>query len=172
MHKRTTYTILTVALGAAAATTMSACGEAAPAPTASEAPPPSQTLAQELENTPLDQALENRQHFAPLCDDAGFPLPGNVNAKQGPSKLQEFCSALATPPGSSSSGQRPPSATCDFENLNRDLSQNTILSDALAQIERFRCLCDEQGYPLVGNINAKGTTASAFCAALREKGLP
>ena len=172
MHKRTTYTILAVAFGAAATATVTACGEPAPAPTAAEAPKPAQTLAEELEDTPLGQALENRQHFAPLCDDAGFPLPGNVNGKQGPTKLQQFCGALATPPAPSSAGQRPPAATCDFEDLNRDLSQNFILPDALAQTERFRCLCDEQGYPLVGNINAKGTTASAFCAALRERGLP
>jgi hypothetical protein len=171
MHKRTTYSILAVAFGAAAAT-VTACGEPAPAPTAAEAPKPAQTLAEELEDTPLVQALENRQHFAPLCDDAGFPLPGNVNSKQGPTKLQQFCGALATPPAPSSAGQSPPGATCDFENLNRELSQNFILPDALAQSARFRCLCDEQGYPLVGNINAKGTTASAFCAALRERGLP
>ena len=173
MTMRKTYTILAVAF-----TTAACGGEAASEPSPqTETPRAEQSLAQELENTPLDQALANREHFKALCDEAGYPLPGNVNPKAGPTKLQEFCAAVAPPVSSAPSSPHPqplpaapPAAACDRDALNRELSQLTPLPDALAHAEHFRCLCDEQGYPLVGNINAKGTTASAFCAALREQG--
>jgi len=59
---------------------------------------------------------------------------------------------------------------CDRDALNKELS-GTLLEDAVTQHEHFRCLCDDKGYPLVGNINSKGATASSFCAAITEKGL-
>ena len=34
-------------------------------------PPTKQELARELSNTPLDEAVKNRDHFAPLCDGSG-----------------------------------------------------------------------------------------------------
>ena len=60
---------------------------------------------------------------------------------------------------------------CDAQALNAELS-GTLLDAAVANRAHFRCLCDDEGYPLVGNINGKAvTTASEFCGALREKDL-
>ena len=174
---RKTYTILAVAF------TTTACGvgsEATSEATAAAEAKPS--LAQELANTPLDEALRNRDHFSPLCDESGYPLPGNVNPKQAPSKLELFCKAIAAnapnppnPPPPSVSAPKPtpvpPTQVCDRDALNNELSNSLGLEAALTQAKRFRCLCDDQGYPLVGNINSKGTSASAFCAALKQRGL-
>lgn len=170
---RKTYTILAVAF------TATACGGVgAEATSASEA---NSSLAQELANTPLDEAIKNRDHFAPLCDESGYPLPGNVNNKQAPSKLEQFCNAIAPRPATPSASApptpttqpptTPPTQACDRDALNRELSTGFMLEEAVAQVKRFRCLCDDQGYPLVGNINSKGTTASAFCAAVKQRGL-
>lgn len=173
MTIRKTYTILAVAF------TATACGGVGSEATLP--PEPKQSLAQEFANTSLDEALQNRGHFSPLCDEAGYPLPGNVNPKQAPSKVEQFCNAIArgapSTPSASSQPTKPtqptpaPTQACDRDALNNDLSNNFFLQDALTQVNRFRCLCDDQGYPLVGNINSKGTTASAFCAALKQKGL-
>lgn len=52
--------------------------------------------------------------------------------------------------------------------LNEELS-STSLRSALSQLPRFRPICDEAGYPLVGNIVSKGgSTASQFCEQVRE----
>lgn len=128
-----------------------------------EAPTSLDTLNQELSVTTLPDALGRSAHFRALCDDRGFPLVGNINAKGATASA--FCAAIR---------ERAPlkrTLTCDSVELNRELSQDTMLDVAIEKRAHFRCLCDEQGYPLVGNINAKGTTASAFCGALREKNL-
>jgi hypothetical protein len=40
----------------------------------------------------------------------------------------------------------------------------------LAERQHFAPLCDEQGYPLVGNVLTKGgTTASEFCGQIRTQ---
>lgn len=41
---------------------------------------------------------------------------------------------------------------------------------ALKQVPRFRALCDDEGYPLVGNVVRKGDVyqPSQFCAAVRS----
>jgi hypothetical protein len=76
---------------------------------------------------------------------------------------EEPDSTDAKPPG----GQ----VECDMDALNEQLSF-TVLDDAIADHERFRCLCDDEGYPLVGNINGKViATASELCSALREQDL-
>lgn len=174
---RKTSTILAVAF------TTSACGGAASE--ASHDQPTQQQLAQELSNTPLEDALKNRQHFAPLCDKDGYPLPGNINSKESAAKVSQLCAALGpkspqtsdpAPPKPDPAPPKPdptptPAPTCDRNALNQELSSSYLLDDALAKHAYFRCLCDDKGYPLVGNINAKGTTASAFCRALKEKGL-
>lgn len=166
---RKTTTILAVAFAA------SACGGTAPQTTASEAAPPDhpsldQDLAQELRNTSLEAALGNREHFAPLCDKNGYPLPGNVNSKESAgiaAKVSQFCDAIRP----KAPQAKPAAPACDRDALDQELSHDTMLDEALARHEHFRCLCDDQGYPLVGNISSKGTTASAFCGALREKNL-
>lgn len=72
---------------------------------------------------------------------------------------------------SGSQVEQEPKPACDAEALNEELSL-TSLDFAVADHARFRCLCDDDGYPLVGNINGKViTTASEFCGALREKDL-
>ena len=53
--------------------------------------------------------------------------------------------------------------------LNSDLS-GTTLEQSLTSASYYRPLCDDRGYPLVGNINGKVvTTASEFCAAIRTR---
>lgn len=137
-----------------------------------ESPPGKQQLVDELARTSLEDALLRRDHFAPLCDGEGYPLPGNVNAKQGQgTAVPLFCGAMKDAGAESKpdAAPPPPPPACDRGALNADLA-NTLLDEAVKD-RRFRCLCDEKGYPLVGNINAKGATASQLCAALREKNL-
>jgi hypothetical protein len=162
---RKTYSILAVAF------TTSAC-----AGVASEAPARSQTnqeLVQELAHSPLPDALKRRDYFVSVCDDAPH-LGGTVD---------DFCAAIAPKPQVSEVQPKPtpeakpeaepeaPAAACDTRVLDDELAGKR-LEEAVAQADHFRCLCDDKGYPLVGNINGKAlTTPSAFCAALRAKGL-
>ncbi len=60
--------------------------------------------------------------------------------------------------------------------LQGELSALSV-QEAMAQSQKFRPLCDEKGYPLVGNMARKGgpdvagktATASEFCEALRAR---
>lgn len=52
-----------------------------------------QALAQELNNTTLDQAMATT-HFRPLCDESGFPLVGNVVAKVPQTNVSTFCAEV------------------------------------------------------------------------------
>ena len=50
----------------------------------------------------------------------------------------------------------------------------TPAAEALARMDYFRPICDEAGYPLVGNLANKGPAAgtlqpSAFCTEVRAK---
>lgn len=54
-------------------------------------------LNQELSATPYDQAMANRSHFAPLCDDRGYPLVGNIVSKTSGTTASTFCAALREP---------------------------------------------------------------------------
>ena len=75
--KRTTYSILAIALGAAACS-----------------PPPSLVeLNQELSRTMLDEALTSSEYFRPLCDVNGYPVVGNINGKVVTTATQ-FCDAV------------------------------------------------------------------------------
>lgn len=86
--------------------------------------------------------------------------------EEGASKTNE--EQKATDPAPAPSNSQP--AACNRDALNEELT--TLTTDgAVAKHEHFRCLCDDKGYPLVGNINSKGATASSFCAAITEKGL-
>ncbi len=60
------------------------------------------------------------------------------------------------------------SQASQLEQLNEELSNIFVLDEALAQREHFKPLCDESGYPLVGNLVTKGITANEFCGALRS----
>ena len=158
---RKTYSILAVAL------TASACGGTTEPSVHQES---RQELADELAKTSLQDALARRDHFLPLCDGDGYPLPGNINNKEAPgTTVTEFCNAIK-PPDPKPDASVDATPACDLNALNVELS-NVIVDDAIAQHAHFRCLCDDQGYPLVGNINAKGATASQFCSAMKEKGL-
>lgn len=101
---------------------------------------------------------------------------GPANSAGGDTSTSPSDQAPASPPGATkedeaASAPAPaPAVTCELDELNQELS-NMPLEDAVGQHERFRCLCDDQGYPLVGNINAKGTKASLFCPELKEQGL-
>lgn len=165
--KRKAIPVLAIALTASTVACSGAVADPIPSTTETPTQTPSslQTLNEELSTVTLPAALERRDHFRPLCDAKGYPLVGNINSKGG-ATVTEFCAAvreLEAPP--------KPAPTCDSKALNEELSCCTMLEDAITNRARFRCLCDEQGYPLVGNINSKGTTASQFCQTLREKNL-
>ena len=172
---RKTYSILAVAL------TVSACGGTAAAGAGGHQET-KQELAAELANTTLQDAVNRGDHFSPLCDADGYPLPGNINTKGAHAPTAaEFCNAIGKgeptkpvpttgPTPTPAPTPTPTPAVCDKNALNQELS-GAPLESALADHAKFRCLCDDKGYPLVGNINSKGTTASVFCKALKEKGL-
>lgn len=156
---RKAYSILAVAV-----TTTACSGAVQPTPTSQQ-----QQLAEELSFTSLADALANKEHFLPLCDANGYPLPGNINGKggqtpSGGTTVEQFCDAIRQAP-------RPmPKPECPND-LNQTLSYTT-LDDAIAQYMTFRPICDQDGYPLCGNLNGKViTTASTFCKALRDKNL-
>jgi hypothetical protein len=57
----------------------------------------------------------------------------------------------------------------DLDALNQELSRRSY-TQAMTERSHFAPLCDEHGYPLVGNILSKGgTTASLFCEATRTQ---
>ena len=136
-----------------------------------------QELADELSNTPLEEALKRRDHFAPLCESD--PVPA-VSQKGTGTTVAELCNAMnppgskydaGTPPTTKADAGPPPASGCDLNALNTELSY-IVLDEAVTQRAHFRCLCDDKGYPLVGNLNGKVvTTASEFCGTLKEKGL-
>lgn len=51
-------------------------------------------LRDELLETPQPQAMERMDHFRPLCDDAGYPLVGNVATKSVGMQPSQFCSEV------------------------------------------------------------------------------
>ena len=181
---RKTYKILAVAVVASASV---ACGGTAGSNGSHQAT--TQELNDELSRTSIADAVNRKDHFGPLCDGDGYPLPGNVNGKGGgPTKLEEFCSAIgkgqpkadtvqgppATPAPTTTPTPAPtttPPAACDKNALSQELQEGEPLQSALQNHAKYRCLCDDKGYPLVGNINAKGTKASVFCKALKDNGL-
>jgi len=189
---RKTYSILAVAVTAVTTAACGGTGETSASPQSNLPERPTQQqladLAEELAHTSLDDALKQRDHFSPLCDYDGYPLPGNINSKESPqtphTTVTEFCAAIGKPkpepttqPTPAPTGQPTPVPTgqpapaCDKEALDQELSNNYGLPEAIKDRAHFRCLCDDKGYPLVGNINSKGTTASEFCKALRDQGL-
>ena len=157
---RKAYSILAVAI------TTSACGAAVETSQQTR-----QQLAEELSNTSLADALARKDHFMPLCDANGYPLPGNINPKGGGTTVTEFCDAANKPAAKPDPTQPPPDMKpeCPVQ-LNEQLS-NMMLEYALEQYKTFRPVCDKDGYPLCGNLHFKGTTASEFCKALRDKNL-
>jgi hypothetical protein len=106
---------------------------------------------QSADGTPTGAAGESANESTNKEETAGASTPSPTEPK----------------PATPTSSNEP---ACDRDALNKELS-NTSSEDALTQHEHFRCLCDDKGYPLVGNINSKGATASTFCAAITEKGL-
>jgi hypothetical protein len=158
---RKTTKILAVAVAVTAAACGGTAGAVSPEPTRQE-------LADELARTPLPDAVGRSDHFRPLCDGQGYPLPGNINGKGTPTTVGEFCGAIGK--GEPTPTPTPTPTACDKDALNVALSDQPLES-AVADHGKYRCLCDDKGYPLVGNINGKGTKVSLFCKALAEKGL-
>jgi hypothetical protein len=76
--------------------------------------------------------------------------------------------AAATPP--SAPPERPMSKDPALLALADELSR-TEHERALAMLPHFRPLCDADGYPVVGNVNNKGTRTepSTFCADVRAR---
>jgi hypothetical protein len=77
-------------------------------------------------------------------------------------------SADVTPPEAAPAAPPRPQEDPALQALRRDL-ERAGRNAALTQIERFRPLCDGQGYPLVGNLVRKMPVygPAAFCAELR-----
>ena len=101
---------------------------------------------------------------------AGDPSNTTAAGSDKPASAPDESNPPATDPKPAETQDPKPAPSCDLNALNSELS-NLMLDEALQQHEHFRCLCDDQGYPLVGNINSKGTRASEFCPTLKEKGL-
>ncbi len=102
---------------------------------------------------------------------------GVAESTKAESSKQDLADEQVQPAKPSATPSATPSAmpsakpACDLESLNAELSM-TMRDETLKEHEHFRCLCDDKGYPLVGNINGKSlNTASEFCSALKEKGL-
>lgn len=96
-----------------------------------------------------------------LCDQEGFALPGNVALKGD--TYQPRPATRPAPPADSAVPERLLALRADLLRAGRDKAQ--------AEVARFRPLCDGDGYPLVGNIAAKGDKwyqPSQFCSDLRK----
>src|SRR5262249_24657152 len=92
------------------------------------------------------------------------PMKRKANAVLVIALAATGCSGAVDNPGPAPEPQ-------DLQTLNQELS-TTTLPDAVERSEHFRPLCDDEGYPLVGNLNGKVvTTASEFCQALRDDDL-
>jgi len=155
--KRRAYPILVIALAA------TGCGAAVDNPDPGPGARDLRTLNQELSTTSLQDALARREYFRPLCDAKGYPLVADIDSKEG-TTATAFCEAVRANPAA-------PVAACDLDKVNQEL-EYLSLDDAIQNRSHFRCLCDAEGYPLVGNLNGKVvTTASEFCQVLRDDGL-
>jgi hypothetical protein len=90
----------------------------------------------------------------PLCDGDGYPLVGNVAFKGDPYHPSPPADAAVPAP---------------LRALRVDLIR-TGRDTALKDVSRFRPLCDQDGYPLVGNLASKGDMyqPSQFCSDVRK----
>jgi len=79
-------------------------------------------------------------------------------------------SALSAEEASPPPPARPMSRDPALLSLANDLAQ-AGREKALAEVSRFRPLCDADGYPLVGNVTRKDARyqPSSFCATVREE---
>lgn len=96
-----------------------------------------------------------------LCDREGYPLAGNVALKGDTSPPKP--ATRPAPPADSAVPERLLSLRDDLARVGHDKAQ--------AEVARFRPLCDGDGYPLVGNVAAKGDRwyqPSQFCSDLRK----
>ena len=103
---------------------------------------------------------------SPACTKDVRPEPPIVSPAPVPSPVASAVAPIAsTTPGVGTRGDDPA-----LVKLREDLSK-TKQSDALADIARFRPLCDKDGYPLVGNLAQKsqGLEPSQLCAEVRKK---
>lgn len=76
-------------------------------------------------------------------------------------------------PSASAAAPDPPKGSIDREKLAALQDELGALSreDALKQIDHFRPLCDDKGYPLVGNLQRKAVDLppSELCSELRKQ---
>ena len=76
-------------------------------------------------------------------------------------------------PSASATTPDPPKGQIDREKLHALQDELGALSreDALKKIDHFRPLCDDKGYPLVGNLQRKSLDLppSELCAEIRKQ---
>lgn len=76
-------------------------------------------------------------------------------------------------PSASATAPAPPKGQIDREKLQPLQDELSALSreDALKKIDHFRPLCDDKGYPLVGNLQRKAVDLppSELCAEIRKQ---
>jgi len=80
---------------------------------------------------------------------------------------------LSAAPAAASPDHRMPPPDAQVPKALRDLRVELAeagRAKALGQLPKFRALCDQDGYPLVGNLAGKGDIyhPSQFCAELRK----
>jgi hypothetical protein len=100
--------------------------------------------------------------FGALCDREGYPLAGNVALKGDTARPAPSTRPAA--PADSAVPERLLVLRSDLFRAGRNR--------ALAEVARFRPLCDGDGYPLVGNLASKGDRVyqpSRFCSDLRDR---
>jgi hypothetical protein len=106
-------------------------------------------------------AVASPTAYRPLCDREGYPLAGNVALKGDTGQPRP--ATRPAPPADSAVPERLLALRADLLRAGRDKAQ--------AEIARFRPLCDSDGYPVVGNVAAKGDKwyqPSQFCSDLRK----
>jgi hypothetical protein len=106
-------------------------------------------------------AVASAAVYGALCDHDGYPLAGNVALKGDTGRPRP--SARPAPPADSAVPERLIALRDELTRAGRDKAQ--------AEVARFRPLCDGDGYPLVGNIAAKGDKwyqPSQFCSDVRK----
>jgi hypothetical protein len=127
---------------------------------------------------------------AAACQSAGQPTPRDSSSAVAASENSDQPASQGGPATdtsadesdvSSGSGKTTPAAapapapeaSPALHTLSAELEQ-VGRQGALANLKRFRPLCDERGFPLVGNMVRKGPPAeyrvSTFCSDVRKHG--
>ena len=153
-HKRNILTVLLLSAAPAAASPRE--HRAPPVDPAGSRHVPG--LRADLAHTGHPTEQGNDATFRALCDQDGYPLAGNIALKGDTYQPKEH----PAPPPDSEVAKPLLDLRGDLIRAGREKAQMAIA--------RFRPLCDQDGYPLVGNLANKGDMyqPSQFCSDVRK----